>query len=471
MVADDQANDSTGDGGEKYASNTLSHTHNGLSLPARPRTAGMLEVTYITQTLRVYVHQENDQVMGYTGNVLGGDVRMSGRIEVELRHLDGSGRSRSFAPTDSIKTTESGGVWTFSNVPAASNVVATAEEYATLGEDEDGDDIINNAKLLKDNGHSDEVAAYTDAETNGIMGGAFGAQGGFNHTVELCPLMSGEGNQRHGDCGTFAFVNTYAVDGQAWKNVVSKSGDDFRYDADDNVVISTSGHAGVTVSMDPVDGENLAGDQDDFAAKTARVKAFDFDHMASGVYKVTVTPGWIAKRGPATDPTDDLEERLAPLDSALNIDVTPTTGYIYGTVEDGANRRLADVTVHVNGETDETDSNGRYVVEGFGPRNGYRAPGYRRARKGTLNLREDRRGRKHERQPTPRQICGELADADDVITIQDAAEVTLISGIRHAFQRRRRGWGCTDLGGRQGPAQREREVDRVLTRGSRTTST
>ena len=184
-VADDQANDSTGDGGEKYASNTLSHTHNGLSLPAAV-DMGMLEVSYITQTLKVYVHEENDQVLGYTGNVLGGDVRMSGRLEVELRHLDGSGRSRSFAPTDSIDTRESGGVWTFRNVPAASNVVATAEEYATL-EDEDGDDIINNAKLLKDNGHSDEVAAYTDAETNGIMGGAFGAQGGFNHTVEALP--------------------------------------------------------------------------------------------------------------------------------------------------------------------------------------------------------------------------------------------------------------------------------------------
>ena len=429
-VADDQANDSTGDGGEKYASNTLSHTHNGLSLPATT-AAGMLEVSYITQTLKVYVHQENDQVMGYTGNVLGGDVRMSGRLEVELRHLDGSGRSRSFAPTDSIKPTESGGVWTFSNVPAASNVVATAEEYATLGEDEDGDDIINNAKLLKDNGHSDEVAAYTDAETNGIMGGAFGAQGGFNHTVELCPLMSGEGNQRHGDCGTFAFVNTYAVDGQAWKNVVSKSGDDFRYDADDNVVISTSGHAGVTVSMDPVDGENLAGDQDDFAAKTARVKAFDFDHMASGVYKVTVTPGWIAKRGPATDPTDDLEERLAPLDSALNIDVTPTTGYIYGTVEDGANRRLADVTVHVNGETDVTDSNGRYVVEGFGATNGC----------GTSNAKNvicvtDRRGRKR-RDGGPHLVCGELAEADEHHDPR-RGRGHLDQRFRHAFQRRRR---------------------------------
>ena len=39
----------------------------------------MMEVAYKTQTLKVYVHNERDQVMGYTGNILGGDVRMSGR--------------------------------------------------------------------------------------------------------------------------------------------------------------------------------------------------------------------------------------------------------------------------------------------------------------------------------------------------------------------------------------------------------
>ena len=59
------------------------------------------------------------------------------------------------------------------------------------------------------------------------MGGAFGAHGGFHHTVELCPLMSDEGDQRHGECSTFAFVETFAVDGQAWKWVRNKTSDDF----------------------------------------------------------------------------------------------------------------------------------------------------------------------------------------------------------------------------------------------------
>ena len=417
-MADNQANDSTGDGGETYASTELSH-------PRRPfaagtsTDAGMLEVTYITQTLKVYIHQENDQVMGFTGNVLGGDVRMSGRLDVDIRHLDG-GRSRAFVATDSVRKSESGGVVTFSNVPAVRNVIVTADEKSSLGKDADGDDIFNNSKLLKENGHSDELAAYTDAETNGIMGGAFGAEGGFNHTVRLCPLMSGEGDQRHGECSTFAFVNTYAVDGQAWKWVVSKSGDDFRYDADDNVVQSKAGVAGLTVSMDPVDGENLAGDQDTFTDEKGATLKFDFGHMAGGVYKVTAPSGWIARRGPLESPTNDLAERLTPLDSALNIDVTPTTGYVYGTVEDGENRRLAGVTVNVNRKTATTDSNGRYVVEGFGRGS---CTGYRGSNLTCVRTAEEGSA------PTTAAYGFAANSPRRVdITITDAAEVTLISG-------------------------------------------
>ena len=242
-VADDQTDkDADGvelDGGENYMSTTLSHTHDGLSLAGTSMDAGMLEVTYTTQKLMVYVHQENDQVMGYTGNVLGGDQRMGGIIDVELRYIDDSGRSRAFsrAEGDTIYTRAGGGVYGFSNVPAMRDVIVTADEVPTLGKDADGDDIANTNRLLDEGGHSDEVAAYTDAETNGIMGGAFGAQGGFHHTVELCPLMSREEDQRHGDCSTFAFVETFPVDGQAWKNRVYTSGDDWSRDADGNVFV------------------------------------------------------------------------------------------------------------------------------------------------------------------------------------------------------------------------------------------
>ena len=190
---DQSDDDETGDGGERYTSTTLEHIHNGLSLAGTETDAGTLVATYTRQTLKVYVYQENDQVTGYTGNVLGGDERMTGRLDVDLRYLDGSGRSRPHVPTDTIGIDEDGGVWTFSNVPAHWKVVVTADETSTLGEDADGNDIFNNAELLKVNGHNDEVAGYTDMDANGIMGGAFGANGGFNHTVELCPLMSRDG--------------------------------------------------------------------------------------------------------------------------------------------------------------------------------------------------------------------------------------------------------------------------------------
>ncbi|MCY4667944.1 MAG: carboxypeptidase regulatory-like domain-containing protein, partial [Rhodococcus sp.] len=242
--------------------------------------------------------------------------------------------------------------------------------------------------------------------------------GGFHHTVDLCPLMSDEGDQRHGECGTFAFVETYAVNGQAWKNVVGKTSDDFR------TTWSKAGVKDLTVSMDPVDGENLAGVDESFTAKSAGNLTFDFNRMPAGVYKVTAPSGWIARRGPLESPTNDLAARVSPLDSALNIDVTPTTGYAYGHVVDGENRRMPDVTVNVNGVSVETDSNGRYIAEGFGPRN-YRAPGSQTTQRNRIVVTTAEEGSEETTNlgsfaaNTPRRIN---------VTIQDAQEVTTISG-------------------------------------------
>ena len=415
----DQSNDTlTGDGGERYTSTSVMHSHDGLSLSGTSTDAGTLEVTYTTQRLRVYVHQENDQVMGYTGNVLGGDVRMGGIIDVDIEHIGANGRANNFEAMDSVKSSARGGVYQFWNVPAAANVIVSADEVATLGKDKDGNDIANTNQLLDKNGHSDEIAAYVDADANGITGGAFGAHGGFHHTVDLCPLMSDAGDQRHGECSTFAFVETFAVDGQAWKYVRNKSSDDF---ASAN---SKAGVKGLTVSMDPVDGENLAMEDESFTAKTAGSLKFNFGHMPGGVYKVTVPDGWIGQRGPLESPTNDLAARLNPLDSALNIDVTPKTGYAYGTVTDADNRRLASVTVNVNGVSVTTDSQGRYVAEGFGSRN-YRAPGSRFTQRNVIVVTTAEEGSEETTDlgsfaaNTPRRID---------VEIEDAAEVTMISG-------------------------------------------
>ena len=420
---EDQSDDTiSGDGGERFTSTTLSHTHDGLSLAGTSTDAGTLEVTYTTQRVRVYVHQENDQVMGFTGNVLGGDMRMGGIVDVDIEHIASNGRASSFEATDSVKSSDGGGVYQFWNVPAAANVIITADEIPTLGKDDDDNDIANTNRLLKKNGHSDELAAYTDMDANGIMGGLFGANGGFHHTVDLCPLMSDEGDQRHGECSSFAFVETFAVNGQAWKNVVSKSTDDFRTDVDGDVVISKAGVKDLSVSMDPVDGENLAGDQETFTDENGRTLLFDFGHMASGVYTVTAPNHWIAQRGPLEDPTDDLDDYLTPLDTTLNIDVTPKTGYAYGTVTDNENRRLAGVTVNVNGVSVETDSQGRYVAEDFYARN-YRAPGSRTTQRNRIVVTTAEEGSQETTDlgsfaaNTPRRVDVEIEDATEVTTI------------------------------------------------------
>ncbi|MYJ10841.1 MAG: hypothetical protein F4086_11040, partial [Gemmatimonadetes bacterium] len=360
-MADDQANDSTGDGGEKYSSTTLMHTHDGLSLAGTSTDAGMMEVTYTTQTLKVYVHHERDQVEGYTGNVLGGDERMDGIVNVDLRYIDDSGRSRTFAATDSVDMDNpETGVTVWTNVPAASDVIVRASLVS---------DTMNVMLLDNVGGHQDEFAAYQDRDANGIMGGAFGAQGGFHHTVALCPLMSLDDHQRHGECGTFAYVNTHHVFGQVWEWGHAKSGAGFATNR------SKMGVPGTTLSLEPVDGENLAGDPEMYTALEKDATAtrgiddrlqFDWGRIAEGEYDLGVPSGWTAKVGAPEDASGSAKDSVSPLQDDLHIDVTPTTGYVYGVVTDAANGQpLEGISVNVNGVTAETDSNGRYVARGF----------------------------------------------------------------------------------------------------------
>ena len=368
-VADNQ--DNAMDGGENYEATEVTHTHDGLSLPAT-MDAGMMEVKYTTQTLKVYVHHERDQVMGFTGNVLGGDARMSGVLDIGIRHIDrSSGRSREFPSADEVKSGNRDGVYTFTNVPASAQVIVTADVIA--GE---------NVNLLGE----DELDAYTDNADNGRMGGAFGDNGGYHHTVELCPLMSDEGDQRHGECGTFAFVNTYAVHGQVWEYTVALAnggtGGEFAEEP------APTPYKSVTVGLAPVAGENLASDMGKLAGgsesytsggadntKTAIKEPthFDWGQKAAGEYKLSVPTGWIAKSG-GVGATDPLGTPFSPLMTEVQMDVTPTTGYVYGIVENDTGDRVEGATVTANGVSETTDAFGRYRIRGFGPATIDKAP-------------------------------------------------------------------------------------------------
>ena len=128
-VADDQ--DDELDGGEMYESSGGMYTHTGLKLAGTAMDADPIVVTYTTQTLKVYVHHERDQVRGYTGNVLGGDVRASGLVDLAVRQASGNdGRFTSPISNDDwdsrANTSGSRGAYTFAHLPADMDIVVHA---------------------------------------------------------------------------------------------------------------------------------------------------------------------------------------------------------------------------------------------------------------------------------------------------------------------------------------------------------
>ena len=69
------------DGGQMFEATPFEYMHTGLALAGTVDAA--LEVKYTTQALRVWVHQEVDQVPGYTKTVAGGDSRPVARVNTE----------------------------------------------------------------------------------------------------------------------------------------------------------------------------------------------------------------------------------------------------------------------------------------------------------------------------------------------------------------------------------------------------
>ncbi len=340
------------DGGETFSSTPVTIEHSGLELMAT-MDADVLEAMWTTQTLTVYVHHEMDQAEGYTGSVLGGDERMSGMIDVDVRYIDELGRSRMFASDvwDPKNKSDKNGVISFKKLPADAQVMVSAKEKSTATD-----------VMLLDPA---ELFAFRDADANGIMKGAFGDHGGFSPMVELCPLMATEpAGQDFGECGTFAYVMKHGVSGTIGKKSIKKSGEGFG-------AVSETPVAGVTVGLTPVAGKNLAGMEHSQTTAKANAKAttwddrnaFDLGKIAAGVYKLAVPAGWQAMLG-AKGSTTKLGDAFSPLDTAVMIDVTPTTTVVYGFVTGSDKFRVDSVMVDVNGMTAMTDMYGRYIVEG-----------------------------------------------------------------------------------------------------------
>ena len=353
-VADDQVDEL--DGGEMYQASGGTYTHTGLSV-AGTMDADPIVVTYTTQTLKVYVHRELDQVYGYTGNVGYGDERKADLVDLEIRQAIGNdGRRTSQISNDDwdarANSRDNRGTYTFSHLPADMNIVV----HATA---RDG------YQLLDLHG----LDTYRNLEENGVMGGAFGDMGGWGHTVTLCPLTETEPTgQDFGKCGSFAVVSLYDVSANVSKNGVRESG----------VGFSTTNAAdkrapGITVSLTPVEGKNLAGVGREFTTAKSNDPTTEIDErtdhnfgtMAAGAYKLGLPDGW---RGTVTvgdaDPVG-AAGKLDPLASNVALDITPSTATLYGFVRNADNAGLDRVTVTVNGQTATTDGLGRYIVSGI----------------------------------------------------------------------------------------------------------
>ena len=354
-AAEDQ--DDELDGGESYESSSGGYLHTGLALAGGPVDADPIVVKYTTQTLKVYVHHERDQVYGYTGSSLDGDSRVGGVVDLQIRHRGANGRPSLFttAQWDSEDNTTIGrgsraGTYTFTRLPADANVFVTADAA-------DGYMLLDPRSL----------DAYGDED--GLMGGVFGDGGGWGHTVSLCPLMAVDPTgQDHGECGSFAVVKTYEVTANVSKRRVRKSGVGFR--SSDLPNGSVTHQSGVTVELTPVEGKNLGGNarsrttasSNDQTQPGDERRELDFDAMAAGTYALGLPTGWRA-----TDQAGGRgQSAFTPLDDNVALTVEPSTAILYGFVRNARQEGLEGVTVHVNGTETVTDEWGRYIASGIG---------------------------------------------------------------------------------------------------------
>ena len=345
-VAADQ--DDALDGGEMYEGSDGGYEHDGLSVA--PGEADPIVVTFTTQTLKVYVHHEFDQVRGYTGNTGYQDVRKSGLVDLEVRQASGNdGRFTSPISSDDwdsrANSSDSKGVYTFAHLPADKDIVVRATAR-------DGYKILDLVQL----------DAYRNMDENGVEGGAFGEMGGWGHTVALCPLEKIEPTgQDFGRCASFALVSLHDVSANVSKMTVGKSATGFKSP------ISTFA-SGIEVSLTPVEGKNLAGvgqsftttKSDDPTTPIDERRNHDFDPLAAGSYELGLPAGWRAMVG-----TAGAAGAFDPLAGDVALKVTPSTATLYGFVRNTDGFGLVGVKVTVNGQTETTDDLGRYIVTGI----------------------------------------------------------------------------------------------------------
>ena len=314
------------------ATQFLTYTHDGMSLPATKMDLGTIAVTFTTQTLIVGVHQERDNIRGYT-NIAPGDVRPSaadlgeGDITVSLSQPDTLRgypvplKNEDGTDMDTNETPAAGtGLVTYENLDSDINLIVRAE----IG----GDKIAVSEDRLNVFGTDVNTAKHGTT-------GAFGEAGGLMPVVHFCPQTTTDGPAYMDDCSTFAY----------------------KFEAGEISVVT---HSKTYVSpADSVSAAGLSvavkGIPPGFGLRTVRPAKTDtagkatFSDLVDGTYEVTVTADstWQHERGYRPDTVvvlggTDAGTRNYQDNHSLSHTLVYQKTAIEGTV---ANDRTADNTV------------------------------------------------------------------------------------------------------------------------------
>jgi len=206
---------------EEVGDDRLMHTHTGFELPAtNTHEMNDLMATYVkfsTQTLKVGVYREADDVAGFSdfqSRVTKGDhrpaadvakelsvsvmVTASGRRGLEVYDEWDQDRDPDTDPIDATITGLTGGMATFVNLPADMEFTVQFNEGS------------NRVAVGGPDSRSDRVQTYgADLEIGSRSKGAFGEMSGAGPEVEVCPLTTDTRPSSLGDedsdCATFAY--------------------------------------------------------------------------------------------------------------------------------------------------------------------------------------------------------------------------------------------------------------------------
>ena len=255
------------DGGEMWKqSNALTHTHDGLSLPAdneaKDNDLGAIRVTWTTQSLVVGVYREQDDTEGYLPQAAQRDeddhrpsARTAAEMDIEVQKRVGRRWEKYewYDHDDDPKTDPIHPDLSFKDGLVTARHLPATEELAVeinLGQ---------NRKLVTGLRY---VETFGDDLDDGMTYGSFGEGGGGVPAVRLCTASVGTSHKDE-DCATFGY--------QWMTGTVSGNVGSVR---------------GLDVAIEPVTENH---DADDGDTKTGTGGAYSFSGLQDGTYDVTAS--------------------------------------------------------------------------------------------------------------------------------------------------------------------------------------